>query len=230
MVFLKSKIRYLKKAFRHRKVKHHTIEVALHEYQAIYFSIPKVASTTWLNVCADLLDLDPPPDGRCYRIIDFPRINKKEVAKYENYFKFCFVRNPWARLVSCYGNKIKRGKGMEPSFAKFGVFNAEMSFEEFVRAVVDIKDSDADNHFKSQYTFITNECGKTFVDFIGKLENSDKDFSYVLEKLNRNDILIPHIRKNHYIKKKYKSYYTKELRDMVGKRYSKDIKLFEYDY
>lgn len=233
-------IHNLKKLVKPKKVNHQPMTIALHEYQAIYFSIPKVGSSSWHRVCAILLNVEIPPIAiqKDRRVEGLPTIETKEIINYTNYFKFCFVRNPWDRLVSCYTNKIMVDpsinsigitNGIATGFIKFGVFKAGMSFEEFVSAVVNISDVDADTHFKSQYTFITEEKGRKIVDFIGKLENADEDFLYILEKLGRTDILIPHFKKNSN-KKHYKDYYTPKLRTMVEKRYLKDIKMFNYSF
>lgn len=78
------------------------------------------------------------------------------------------------------------------------------------------------------YTFLTDEDGKLIVDFIGKLENAEKDFLYVLDKLGRTDIEIPHFKTS--LRGKYIDYYTPKTRNIVAKRYHKDIQLFEYDF
>ncbi len=237
---LRNGIHNLKSGMKPKKGSCHYETIILHEYQAIYFAIPKVGSSTWHRICAILLNVDIPPIAiqKERRVENLPGINKKELVKYKNYFKFCFVRNPWDRLVSCYGNKIKTDpslnsigitNGIASGFLRFGVFKAGMSFDEFVRAVVNIPDVDADPHFKSQYTFIAKETGEKLVDFIGKLENAEEDFLYVLNRLNRTDILIPHFKKNSN-KKHYREYYTPDVRDMVSKRYSKDIQMFGYDF
>lgn len=237
---VRNKIDNFKNVLKPKKISHEYETIVLHEYQAIYFAIPKVGSSSWHRICAILLNVDIPPIAiqKDRRVENLPSIDKTELATYKNYFKFCFVRNPWDRLISCYWNKIKTDpnlnsigitSGIATGFVRFGVFKAGMSFEEFVRAIVNIKDVDADPHFKSQYTFITEENGENLVDFIGKLESADEDFFYVLEKLGRTDISIPHFKKSSD-KKYYEEYYTPKIRDMVAKRYLKDIQMFGYDF
>ena len=227
----------LKKIGSNNNVQHTTLEIVLHEYQAIYFSIPKVASSTWLKVCAQLLEIEP-PEGRTYRLVDFPRLGEEDILTYENYFKFCFVRNPWDRLISCYLNKIQKNSNINPpefengiqrSFLRYGTFSAGMSFEEFVKAVCEIPDIDADRHIKSQYTFITDRSDNKLVDFIGKLENANDNFSYVLKKLGGDEVHIPHSKKSQN-RKSYEQYYTSKLITIVEKRYAKDIEMFDYNF
>ncbi|MDJ0733585.1 MAG: sulfotransferase family protein [Nostocaceae cyanobacterium] len=232
------KIIYFKNKIKPNNLVNKPITIALHEYQSIYFSIPKVASSSWHRICATLLNIDTDSHNQDKRVKNLPSIDRKEIVNYNNYFKFSFVRNPWDRLVSCYLNKIKTdtsinppgfNNGIEQGFIKFGVFQAGMSFEQFVRAVFKIPDREADAHFRSQYTFITDESLKNLVDFIGKLENADNDFFYILNKLGRTDIQIPHFKKS-LGRKHYTDYYTPELITLVSKRYSEDIKRFGYHY
>ena len=226
-----------------KKLQHELRAFVLHEYEAVYFCIPKVASSTWNRVCATLLNFDIPETDNI--IQDLPRIDKAGILKHNDYFKFAFVRNPFDRLVSCYFNKIifyrdqlkkdpnwknpTMRNGIFYGLAKFGIFKAGMSFEDFVRAVAKIPDAWADRHFISQYTFLTDESGTIFPDFIGKLENANKDFVYVLDKLGKTDILMPHFKKS-FEKKSYREYYTPELIRIVQKRYSKDLEMFGYEF
>lgn len=215
----------------------HTIHtIALHQWKTIYFDIPKVASSSLKKVCADLLEIEILP-GKTTHSVKYPQIKAQELEKYKDYYKFCFVRNPWDRLVSCYNEKIKKDSnynqygyinGLHPQFLKYGTFKAGMSFEEFVNAVLEIPDSQADGHFRSQHTFVADNKGKLLVDFVGKFESLNEDFRYVCEKNNISGVTLPHILKMPH--KNYKEYYTDNLKKLVKKRYAKDIKLFKYEF
>ena len=76
-------------------------------------------------------------------------IYAKKEAIPEAYLKVGFVRDPYERLVSCYKNKIV--ESFNPNFrAKHpGMFYTGMTFPEFVEAVCEIPDEEADQHFRS---------------------------------------------------------------------------------
>ena len=66
------------------------------------------------------------------------------------------------------------------------------------------------------------------MDFIGRFENLDNDFMYVASKLGINRKLK---KTNKSIRNKnYKSYYSRETKEIVNKVYQKDICLFKYTF
>lgn len=215
-------------------------DVVIHEYKVIYFVIPKVASSSVKTLFKNLLDIDSPSP----HTTKFPTIDRHKLSEYPDYLKFCFVRNPWDRLVSCYFSKIKKDYNLnidsrvrlaqllQPSLSgkvswlPYPVINSEMSFTEFVYAVADIPESKADKHFRSQYTFISDAEGKLIPDFIGHFETLNADFATIVQKIGLPTPNLPHeLKTNH---QHYSSYYTPETWAIVEQRYQRDIELFGY--
>jgi hypothetical protein len=210
--------------------------IVLKKARALYFPIPKVACSSWKKVCAATLGLTIPP-GKGIHHVRFPTVSLDQVHRFRRYFKFCFVRNPWDRLVSCYSEKIKQDpnynlhgfeRGIPRAFARFKVFHATMSFDSFVEAVVQIPDDDANLHFKSQAAFVTDREGRLLVDFVGKLEHAERDFAYVIDRLHLGTRSVPHLNKS--VHRDYRTFYTDRTIEMVRRRYQKDIELFGYDF
>jgi chondroitin 4-sulfotransferase 11 len=215
--------------------------ILLERQKAIYFYIPKVACSSLKQLCAALLDMKI-ESGKGdlveeVHLLDFPYVEKYRILRsYGDYFRFCFVRNPWDRLVSCYKDKVNFDRGhvyerYENSFVQFlksrKAFKADMVFEDFVKAICDISDDDAEGHFRSQHTFICDETGNTLVNFIGKMENLSQDFETVRAKLGTTRE-ISHLRKTNH--KSYFEYYSDDSADRVFERYKRDIELFGYAF
>ena len=156
-------------------------------------------------------------------------------ANYASYFKFSFVRNPWARLVSEYSARDR--------YKKF-------SFKEFVMHRFPEPDmyTDRYRHVISQYDYLYDINGQLLVDFVGKFENLQNDFSAVCSRLGISDSTLPHrnasgnrksglkrligkISSSRQAKKiPYTEYYDDELREHVGQLYAIDIETFEYSF
>ena len=83
-------------------------------------------------------------------------------------------------------------------------------------------------HNRSQHIFIYDDDDKLLVDFVGKLENIESDWKIVADRIGVSDKL-PHINKSKQ-NKHYTEYYTTELRDLIARRYEKDIELFGYKF
>jgi len=60
------------------------------------------------------------------------------------------------------------------------------------------------------------------------LENIESDWKIVADRIGVSDKL-PHINKSKQ-NKHYTEYYTTELRDLIARRYEKDIELFGYKF
>jgi|TARA_Y100000996_G_scaffold391841_1_gene354127 glycosyltransferase involved in cell wall biosynthesis len=157
-----------------------------------------------------------------------------------DYLKFAIVRNPWDRLVSCYKNKILSTNDTN-EFYEGGVhralvrdygdlFYSGMDFTAFAEAVCGIPDALAEDHFRSQHTFITHR-GQVFTNRIGKLEDIEQEWTYLCANMNiDNELQNINVSSNSGTKRTYKEYYSDELRDKVAQRYQKDIEMFGYDF
>ncbi|GAA5142120.1 hypothetical protein GCM10025767_30290 [Thalassotalea piscium] len=164
-------------------------------------------------------------------------------ALFQQYFKFTFVRNPWARLVSEFNYRQQHGDvRYQCSFKKF-------LFERFPTAELDdyLNAKDYYRHVISQWQFIYDENDNCLVDFVGKFENLQQDFDYVQNQLGLPKVPLPHknithgktarfkqsvfslISKNK-AKSHYSYYYDQESMNYVKTLYEKDIILFNYHF
>jgi hypothetical protein len=192
-------------------------------------------------VLSNLIGIAPPNPQRPMDLIhkrNYPYVKKRQILnKYQDYFRFCIVRNPWDRVLSCYINKINPDKnyndkwfknGVALSLVNFKVFKGGMSFEDFIYALKDIPDNKADNHFRSQHMFIVDKNGNLLVNYIGRFEDITTAFEHICQKMGLSDIVFPHLLKSDH--EKYRSYYNDRLIDIVSERYSTDIDMFGYDF
>lgn len=157
-----------------------------------------------------------------YQVFDKERFNK--------YFKFTFVRNPWDRLVSAYFFMKKGGRNpFDKKWAEqhlsdinsFQEFVEKLNNKNFRRVVL------AEQHFRPQYKYVCDYKENILTDFTGRLENIEKDFDYVSKRLGINAKL-PHFNKSK--KGNYKNYYNYRMKQIVANIYKKDIKLFNYKF
>lgn len=153
---------------------------------------------------------------------------------YEKYYKFSFVRNPYSRLVSEY---------------KYASYTRGMTFKEFVKNGFPKKDifSDQYRHIMPQYEFIYGRNGELLVDFVGKLENFQRDFDKICLILKIKNSILPRVNssknpttlknkikkiifKPKTIHEHYTEYYDDELKGLVEKIYFKDLEKFDYTF
>jgi hypothetical protein len=110
------------------------------------------------------------------------------------------------------------------------LFYSGMDFTAFAEAVCGIPDALAEDHFRSQHTFITHR-GQVFTNRIGKLEDIEQEWTYLCANMNiDNELQNINVSSNSGTKRTYKEYYSDELRDKVAQRYQKDIEMFGYDF
>jgi len=133
-------------------------------------------------------------------------------------FKFAFVRNPWDRFVSLY-------------FYRKTLREEKRTFEEFCDFALDCSPIGAYNEkglcqANCQVDWIMRN-GEVFVDFVGRCENIQTDFSYVCDNLGIECSLEYINRTKH---KHYREYYNDETRKKITKKYEKDIDMFKYTF
>jgi chondroitin 4-sulfotransferase 11 len=206
-------------------------------HKLIYIYLPKVACSSIKKSLFPIFDID---ENINPHIANFPKRLTWDKLTDNKYYIFTFVRNPWDRLVSFYRDKIRgvyKMGDIEYYRACFGArFYAGMTFEELARLICKIPDSIAEIHFRSQTCSLIHN-GKLLPDFIGRYENLEEDF-YKMCRMKDLSLTLPHLFNNvpkdkldnTWEKVDYKTYYSEELKNLVGKRYRKDIEYFNYTF
>ncbi len=216
-----------------------------HRYRFISFPIPKVASTTQLNIMLTLhMDSEKQRKTRLYERIKYLDYFLYRSRYKHDYYSWTFVRNPWDRLFSCYRflihDRIRNNEEpyalSSPSIWRYWMYGRHtmalntMTFEDFVKYIVKTPDWFLDNHFSPQHYFFDAKK----IDFIGRFENYEADMLKLLtiiapgHRINR--IPKTYQSSNSLEKRNYKDYYTDEMREIVARKYARDIKLFNYQF
>ena len=166
----------------------------------------------------------------------------------DSYFIFTFVRNPWERALSEYKWRLR----IDDYFSFFLLpsrnyrniyiqklrkyfYIPKVSFKKFLLLQEDQVFKNKSIRYKNewfqhnrlQYDYIFDDNNKLLVDFIGRIENIDTDWSIIAEKIGINKKL-PY--RNVSNSGDYKKYYNNETKSLVAKRYKKDIDFFGYKF
>lgn len=217
----------------------------------IYVETPKVACST-IKLTLHRLEIENPKLEKNFRNIHSreysPLLKPTQVGNFEQllkskkYTKFCFVRNPYTRLLSAYLDKIDsreedvwirhrenyfKACGTKPKTEK--ELMRDIPFEQFVKNISTHTIKQMDPHWRPQYYQTLQEHIE--YDLIGKFENIDNDLPKVLKEIfgRKYKKYITEITKHKTnANSKVDQYYTDEIKDMVYETYKKDFEYFGY--
>jgi hypothetical protein len=219
-------------------------------HKLLYVAVPKAASTRIRRTLAQaggryVMSLKPsrwfkysgPPGPRSMTKRSFHRL-----ATGPDTLRFSFVRNPYARAVSCWADKF-RNKPLVPGDPFADVYlarrhaidaalpagpNCTLSFADFITFIAAVARRRCDIHFQVQDDILSMPGIR--LDFIGKVETFAQDFARVLDYLRASDALrrAATATINESPHDPWARYYTPELADRLYAAYECDFDRFAY--
>ncbi len=175
-----------------------------YNYNFLFIPVPKTASTSMWNTLSPFVDEAPLEDIYHPQLKSLQEHFLKRGLVWEDYFSFCFVRNPWDRIISFFHQFIASYHDCPANwFAKGKLPPSQLSFME-------------DDH------------GKIPLNFIGRFETLEKDFNLICSKIG-----IPYKKLSHLNKSKhnhYQEYYNEKTIEIIRQKYQKEIEMFGYRY
>ena len=140
---------------------------------------------------------------------------------FKSCFKFSSVRNPWARAVSLY----YRSEGMQ--------VKDKMSFEKFCMKHEYASDTCQNPTLhKNQSDWHEDENGKNLMDFVFKIEDLTNALNEIRE-ISNGKVKLQAINRNknpNSPSREYQEVYDSKTKNLIAKRFEKDIDLFKYTF
>ena len=139
------------------------------------------------------------------------------LEKFNSYYKFGFVRNPWDRAVSLY-HRVERGH-----------VRSSISFDQFIYGHTRATDTCIHPTPKvNQLDFFVDSKGHIVADYIGKFETLEQDWKHICNIINCPEVNLPHLNQSRH--KHYTEYYNHATQDIIATRFAKDIEYFNYKF
>ena len=202
-----------------------------HKHKFIFTHIPKCAGSTIKCLLKEI-------DKNAVLLGHMPISKMKNNLNFnESYFKFTFVRNPWARLNSLYFFFLNQTpKHIHYKHDKLKVRflqDNNISFSEFIKEC-SVNFINSPGSVRTGFNFSTVPYTDRYIlpdnplDFIGKVENLQEDFDIVCDKTGIPKQKLPHINATNH--KHYTEHYDEETKQIVAEKYAKDIEYFGYKF
>ena len=207
----------------------------------LYYPVPKAASSSVKRLLARI-------EGKRYagipqHEIEFDCVWGGQAARFCDFTSFTVIRNPWDRFLSCYLDKI-RSRSDDPAcsgrpnihegFLRYNqilgrkLFHSEMSLHDFAEVVSWIPDSIADEHFRSQYRMFSAPDGTPLASRIIKFEQLPDGVTSLLREVGVDEIELEASNRTRH--GNYREFYDRATRELVGRRYRRDIEQFGYAF
>lgn len=181
-----------------------------HKHKFVFIAVPKTGSTSVRSIIdpySDILSVNNrnSPYKHHTTALNLKSHFESQDWEWNSYYKFSVVRNPWERRVSSWAYRLKKGQ------------HNYTEFKDFVR------------HYPAapQFSWLSDQDGNFLMDYVFKLEDPD-GMDKVFNKLKIPKVKLPHKNKNGH--KHYTEYYDDETRQIVAKKYAKDIEYFGYEF
>jgi hypothetical protein len=140
-------------------------------------------------------------------------------ARFEGYFKFTVVRNPWDKAVSQYAYMSER-----QDLREFIGMREGDSFKRYLELI----GTRGHVQWEPQLAFVNDLDGNSIVDYVGRFERFSESVRHVLDRIGVDCPQIPHEARSK--REPYQTYYDRESMEMVGSLYKADIEAFGYTY
>ncbi|MBT3346732.1 MAG: sulfotransferase family 2 domain-containing protein [Gemmatimonadetes bacterium] len=216
-----------KRFYRHSLMRRPTKDRVLHDYRCVYIHVPKTGGNS-VTVALNQL-----PREETHPL--YPQLTTKHAKawqvreamgeeKWDQYFSFAFVRNPWDLMVSSYNwwlQKAIKWRKFDADVAaigEMGDFNAFM-LSHYGRTMINRREG-------SLYDWISQD-GEVIVDYVGRLETMADDWKEICQRVGA-DMELTHL--NRTERQDYRTYYTDETRQLVAERFHRIIKLYDYEF
>lgn len=159
--------------------------------------------------------------------IFFDHASVRDVIKWGKKYKtsYTIVRNPYDRLVSAFfylqqGGEKNNKRDLERMKKQQKYKN---NFKEFVKHLHDFIE---ENHYKPQYTFLTDNNNELKVDHILKQESLNNDYMKLQQLYGYSPVSLKKVNTSKH--EDYNQYYDDETRRIVQEVYRKDFELLNY--
>ena len=221
----------------------------------LYMETPKAACSTMKHLLMDLEGRQYVPQHIGYESSAFMAVHARNIHQFKHLFdldsnarcifltspdvvRFCVVRNPYARLVSAWADKIRQ---REPNYARlwkiigqhFGRKSAETcpSFSDFVCWIRDKQDIFRCNHHWRAMTALLLPEIISYTHVL-RTEQLTQELQTVLDLIapgRRADYLLEKFKTNESLPLDWKSQYDEKTASLVWELYHKDFECYAYD-
>lgn len=152
--------------------------------------------------------------------VDLTAEHRKNI---EDFFYFCFIRNPWDRLLSWYRfvRYLRHYEPEEPS-----------GFSFFVKAHCEIDPFPLKGltRLRRQTEWLFDAEGKEVMNFVGRFEQLQQDFEKSCSLMGIDFCILPHHNLLNFNNVNYRDYYDSRLRGLVEKFYEQDVEYGKYTF
>jgi hypothetical protein len=207
-------------------------------HRLLYVAVPKSACSIllgtlqWLEVDGEERLLPADPHNRLLSPLVSPFADIKlfeEGMNSNSFLRFSFVRNPFARALSCYLDKVRgRSATKRVYLPKLGAAPSEtISFADFLRRIARQPRGMMDVHWAPQ-AFLLSPASVTY-HFVGRVERLETDLARLL---SRRGLEVPSARDIGHAtgaSRLLHDYYGAEEIALVREIYAEDFAAFGYE-
>ncbi len=195
--------------------------VVSESHKFIFLAVPKTGTS---SIERALARYRSPLTDRFKKHATCKRV-KREIpeALWDESFKFAFVRNPYDRMQSWYFYR-QRQELANPEHPRHHLYTGNKTFDQFICSFADR------DWMLLQLAWVAPPAlgGEVQLDFVGRFESLETDYSYVCERVGVPYQPLPQVRSSRN-DHRARSLWTPESRTRVNEYFRGDFELFGYE-